>query len=81
MINEFVTLHADGKVSMNDQCLVAGLGFGRDGSYAYYMSEPVFRNDAKANGPFIMAGVQVARLLSANWFLPVYSAGICRPFF
>jgi rhamnogalacturonyl hydrolase YesR len=32
LLNEFITLHPDGSVSMNDQCLVAGLGFGRDGS-------------------------------------------------
>jgi unsaturated rhamnogalacturonyl hydrolase len=63
MINEFVTLHADGKVSMNDQCLVAGLGFGRDGSYDYYMTERIVSNDAKGNTPFILAGVEMYKLL------------------
>lgn len=63
MINEFVTLHADGKVSMNDQCLVAGLGFGRDGSYDYYMTERIVSNDAKGNTPFILAGIEMYKLL------------------
>ncbi|WP_062063014.1 glycoside hydrolase family 88 protein [Cellvibrio sp. OA-2007] len=63
MINEFVTVHADGKISMNDQCLVAGLGFGRDGSYDYYMTERIVSNDAKGNTPFILAGVEMYKLL------------------
>ena len=63
MINEFVTVHADGKISMNDQCLVAGLGFGRDGSYNYYMTERIVSNDPKGNTPFILAGVEMYKLL------------------
>ncbi|MDF3012733.1 MAG: DNA-directed polymerase subunit alpha [Cellvibrio sp.] len=63
MINEFVTVHADGKISMTDQCLVAGLGFGRDGSYDYYMTERIVANDAKGNTPFILAGVEMYKLL------------------
>lgn len=64
MINEFVTVHADGKISLNDQCLVAGLGFGRDGSYDYYMTERIVSNDAKGNTPFILAGVEMVKLLT-----------------
>lgn len=63
LLSEFVLVHPDNTISLVNTVQVAGLGFGRDGSYHYYMSEPVFRNDAKANGPFIMASVQVARLL------------------
>lgn len=63
LINEFVTVHADGKISMNDQCLVAGLGFGRDGSYDYYMTERIFSNDAKGNVPFVVAGIEMYKLL------------------
>ena len=63
LINEFVTVHPDGSISMTNQCLVAGLGFGRDGSYEYYMSERVFENDPKGNGPFILAGIEMYRLL------------------
>jgi unsaturated rhamnogalacturonyl hydrolase len=43
---------------------VAGLGGprGRDGSFEYYMSEPVVANDYKGVGPFIMAGLELAKL-------------------
>lgn len=64
-IDEFITVHPDGKISMTNQCLVAGLGYGRDGSYRYYMSEPVWKNDPKGNGPFILAGVELYRLLGS----------------
>lgn len=63
VVKEFIRLHSDGKVSMTNQCLVAGLGFGRDGSYDYYMTERIFANDPKGNGPFIFAGVEVYKLL------------------
>ncbi|HSC68334.1 MAG TPA: DUF4861 family protein [Cellvibrio sp.] len=63
IINEFMTVHKDGKVSMNDQCLVAGLGFGRDGSYDYYMTERIFSNDPKGNTPFIGASLEIYKLL------------------
>lgn len=64
LINEFVRIRADGTISLDGVCRVAGLGFGRDGSYHYYMSEPVVANDPKGAGPFMMAGVEVHRMLS-----------------
>lgn len=66
LINEFALVHADGTVSMTNQCLVAGLGFGRDGSYDYYMNEPVVANDPKGTAPFILAGVEMHKLLRAQ---------------
>ncbi|MBC2605262.1 glycoside hydrolase family 88 protein [Pelagicoccus albus] len=63
MIKEFVRPHPDGTASLSHICLVAGLGFGRDGSYEYYMSEPVVENDPKGIGPFLMAGLEVTALL------------------
>lgn len=63
LLNEFVLVHPDGSISLTTMVQVAGLGAGRDGSYHYYMSEPVYRNDSKGTGPFIMAGVQMAQLL------------------
>jgi rhamnogalacturonyl hydrolase YesR len=64
LVDEFMLVNADGTVSMHNQCLVAGLGNGRDGSYRYYMSEPIWKDDPKGNGPFILAGVEVSRLLA-----------------
>lgn len=47
-------------------CLVAGLGpesnRRRDGSYEYYISEPVVENDAKGVAPFILCYTEVKRL-------------------
>ncbi|MCR4822829.1 MAG: glycoside hydrolase family 88 protein [Treponema sp.] len=49
----------DGKLSLGGICLVAGLGpeknKRRDGSVAYYLSEPIVEDDAKGVGPFILA--------------------------
>jgi unsaturated rhamnogalacturonyl hydrolase len=46
-------------------CLSAGLGPSgntrRDGSYAYYLSEPVVENDAKGVAPFLMCYAEVKR--------------------
>ena len=52
----------DGDLNLEGICLVAGLGptdnLRRDGSYDYYMSEPIVKNDAKGVGPLIMAYVE-----------------------
>ncbi|SFC40185.1 Rhamnogalacturonyl hydrolase YesR [Microbulbifer thermotolerans] len=64
LLNEFVRVHNDGSISLTSNCEVAGLGFGRDGSYRYYMSEPVVDDDLKGVGPFIMAGVEMHKLLN-----------------
>lgn len=63
LVNEFILFHGDGQVSMTNQCHVAGLGFGRDGSYDYYMNEAVIANDPKGTGPFILAGIEVEKFL------------------
>ncbi len=48
----------DGKQNLGGICLVAGLGpennRRRDGSYEYYISEPIVENDAKGLAPFLM---------------------------
>lgn len=47
-------------------CLVAGLGpednRRRDGSYEYYISEPVVENDAKGVAPFLLCYTEIKRL-------------------
>jgi rhamnogalacturonyl hydrolase YesR len=65
LVQQFIRVYPDGKVSLTSQCLVAGLGHGRDGSYRYYMSEPVWKDDPKATGPFILAAVELERSLAA----------------
>lgn len=63
LVEEFINVRASGAVSLTGVCRVAGLGYGRDGSYRYYMSEPVVSNDPKGVGPFIMAGIEISELL------------------
>lgn len=56
---QFVTLGEDGFVNIRNVCLVAGLGPAkkpeRDGSFAYYISEPVVTNDNKGFGALLCA--------------------------
>jgi unsaturated rhamnogalacturonyl hydrolase len=51
-----------GDISLTQCCSVAGLGYGRDGSYAYYLREPIVYNDLKGVGPFILAGLELQKL-------------------
>jgi unsaturated rhamnogalacturonyl hydrolase len=63
ILRHFVRAAPDGSLSLDQICEVAGLGFGRDGSYGYYMNEPIVTNDPKGVGPFIFAGLEVADML------------------
>jgi unsaturated rhamnogalacturonyl hydrolase len=65
LVAEFVAIHADGSFHLTNNVETAGLGYGRDGSYRYYMSERVVDNDPKGFGPAIMAGIEAAKLPKA----------------
>ena len=56
----------DGDLNLGGICLVAGLGpetnRRRDGSYEYYISEPVVANDAKGVAPFLLCYTEIKRL-------------------
>ena len=56
----------DGSLSLGGICLVAGLGpadnLRRDGSFEYYMSEPIVEDDAKGVGPLLLAYTEMRRL-------------------
>ena len=56
----------DGNLSLGGICLVAGLGPAdntrRDGTFEYYMSEPVVEDDAKGVGPLLLAYTEMRRL-------------------
>lgn len=63
-VKRFIREDADGTISLTDGCMVAGLGGEpkyRDGSYAYYISEPKRDNDPKAVGPFIMLSAMLKK--------------------
>ena len=55
-----------GELTLGGICLVAGLGpednRRRDGTYAYYISEPVVQNDAKGVAPFVLCYTEIKRL-------------------
>ncbi|MBQ9252871.1 MAG: glycoside hydrolase family 88 protein [Clostridia bacterium] len=53
------------ELNLNHICLVAGLGpekdHRRDGSIAYYLSEPIVQNDAKGVAPLLMCYTEIKR--------------------
>jgi unsaturated rhamnogalacturonyl hydrolase len=63
MIANFVSVNGDGLVSLNQICKVAGLGGNppRDGTYEYYVSEPVVSDDYKGVGAFMLAANELGR--------------------
>lgn len=66
MTKQFTRLEEDGTYTITNCCAVAGLGGNagkyRDGSFEYYISEPVIENDPKSVGSFILAAVEYERL-------------------
>jgi len=61
---------SDGKLNLGGICLVAGLGpennRRRDGTYEYYMSEPIVENDAKGLAPFLMCYTELLQAQKEN---------------
>jgi unsaturated rhamnogalacturonyl hydrolase len=70
IIKYLVEVDEDGLVNLTGTCRGAGLGGEqqRDGSYEYYIGEPVGANDYKGVGPFILAGVEMERLNKPAYF-------------
>ncbi|WP_416296223.1 glycoside hydrolase family 88/105 protein [Paenibacillus illinoisensis] len=68
LISEFVLETSQGWVNLYKNCQVAGLGGDarRDGSYAYYISEPIITNDQKGMGAFLLACTEYEYLLHAK---------------
>ena len=64
LLDNFIKENEDGTISLTKCCAVAGLGGNpyRDGSFEYYISEPVRDNDPKGVGPFIMASIEYSYL-------------------
>ncbi len=65
IMDKYLTF-TDTGLDLGGICLVAGLGpennRRRDGSYEYYISEPVVANDAKGVAPFVLAYTEIKRL-------------------
>ena len=66
IVEKYLTFTENGELDLGGICLVAGLGpetnRRRDGSYEYYISEPVVKNDAKGVAPFVLAYTEIKRL-------------------
>ncbi|MFK7979608.1 MAG: glycoside hydrolase family 105 protein [Saprospiraceae bacterium] len=60
ILTTFIKVDESGEVHLTKCCSVAGLGGKpyRDGSYEYYIGEPIRDNDAKGIGPFMLASLE-----------------------
>ena len=54
--DNYLSTDENGNLHLGGICLVAGLGGAnrRPGTYDYYMSEPIVKDDAKGVGPFCL---------------------------
>ncbi|MBE7555154.1 MAG: glycoside hydrolase family 88 protein [Anaerolineales bacterium] len=61
LLKHLVTVDSEGLVNLHSICSTAGLGGDpyRDGSFEYYVSEPIITNDLHGVGPFILAAVEL----------------------
>ena len=61
IVKEFIKPGGNGNINLHGTVSVSGLGGKpyRDGSFEYYMSEPVIVNDPKGMGAFILAAVEM----------------------
>ena len=68
LLENKIRVDARGALTLEGTCSVAGLGGNpyRDGSYEYYIKEPVATNDFKGVGPFILAALEMDRALESN---------------
>lgn len=62
---KYLQVNDDGDLNLGGICLMAGLGPEdkpqRDGSYEYYISEPIVENDAKGVAPFVLCYTEILR--------------------
>jgi len=60
LVDEFILETKEGLINLNKICYVAGLGGkdNRDGTFTYYISEPIISNEPKGLGPFILAAAE-----------------------
>lgn len=65
ILERMIKVNPDQTISLTDCCAVSGLGPDsnpkRDGTFEYYMSEPIRDNDPKGVGPFIWSALEMER--------------------
>lgn len=64
----FIEKDVDGLLILNRICKVAGLGGPqqRDGTFEYYISEPIVKNDPKGVAPYILASIEIEQYLNSK---------------
>jgi unsaturated rhamnogalacturonyl hydrolase len=61
VLENFVTIDSNGNIYLQNTVSVGGLGGNpyRDGSYEYYLSEPIRVNDFKGYGPLMLSAIEL----------------------
>lgn len=67
VVDRYLKVSDNGDIELGGICLVAGLGpennLRRNGTYEYYISEPVVKNDAKGVAPLVMCYAELKRFV------------------
>jgi unsaturated rhamnogalacturonyl hydrolase len=68
ILNNLISYDSNNNFYVDNIVLVGGLGGNpyRDGSFEYYISEPIRPNDFKGYGPFLLAAVEIYRGISVK---------------
>jgi unsaturated rhamnogalacturonyl hydrolase len=69
IIKNFIKEENNGTISITNCCAVAGLGGEnkyRDGSFDYYINEPIIENDPKSIGAFILAAIEYEKFIKST---------------
>ncbi len=63
VLENYVTIDKDGIINLNNTVSVSGLGGNpyRDGSFKYYISEPLRINDFKGYGPLLLTALELEK--------------------
>ncbi|MFV0541553.1 MAG: glycoside hydrolase family 105 protein [Aestuariibaculum sp.] len=61
LVNKLVKIDDDGEIHITQVCKSAGLGGNpyRNGTFEYYMSEPILTDNSHALGPFVLAAIEL----------------------
>ncbi|MGJ8667159.1 MAG: glycoside hydrolase family 88/105 protein [Patiriisocius sp.] len=61
IVKNLITVDDDGEIHIAQVCKSAGLGGDpyRDGSFEYYMNEPILTDNSHALGPFVLAAMEL----------------------
>lgn len=68
LIDHLVTIDDEDQINLHGICATAGLGGQpyRDGSFDYYVNEPIVTNNLHGVGAFILAAIELESVLSGN---------------